>query len=138
LKDRAIRRRQRRGLAKALKKLHARVTSGRLKKRDKIVEAVGRLKERFPKARGFVTVTVREGRGSLSYVWNVAKFRAALARDGAYLLRSNQAGWSAQEFWKRTSNSRWSNAPSVSSRASYCYGRSGTITAAAPRRTSAS
>ena len=24
----------------------------------------------------------------------------ALARDGAYLLRSNQAGWSAQEFWE--------------------------------------
>jgi hypothetical protein len=30
----------------------------------------------------------------------VAKFKAALARDGAYLLRSNQAGWSAQEFWE--------------------------------------
>jgi Transposase DDE domain len=100
LKERAIRRRQRRGLAKALKKLHARVTSGRLKKRDKIVEAVGRLKERFPKARGFVTITVRAGRGSLGSVWHVAKFRAALARDGAYLLRSNQAGWSAQEFWE--------------------------------------
>ena len=100
LKERAIRRRQRRGLAKALQKLHARVACGRLKKRDKIIEAVGRLKERFPKARAFVTITVREGRGSLSYVWNVVKFREALARDGAYLLRSNQAGWSAQEFWE--------------------------------------
>ncbi len=29
-----------------------------------------------------------------------AKFRAALARDGAYVLRSNQAGWSAQQFWE--------------------------------------
>ncbi len=37
---------------------------------------------------------------SLSYTWNVVKFRAALVRDGAYLLRSNQAGWSAQEFWE--------------------------------------
>jgi len=100
LKERAIRRRQRRGLAKALKKLHARVSAGRLKQRDKIVEAVGRLKERFPKARAFVTITVRPGRGSLSYGWNVAKFREALARDGAYLLRSNQAGWSAQELWE--------------------------------------
>ncbi len=26
--------------------------------------------------------------------------RQALARDGAYLLRSNQAGWSAQQFWE--------------------------------------
>jgi transposase len=100
LKERAIRRRQRRGLAKALKKLHVRVAAGRLKKRDKIVEAVGRLKERFPKARGFVTITVSDKAVSLSYVWNVVKFREALLRDGAYLLRSNQAGWSAQEFWE--------------------------------------
>jgi transposase len=99
-KERAMRRRQRRGLAKALKALQRRVAQGRLKKRDKIVEAVGRLKERFPKARGFVTITVCDIPMSLTYVWNSAKFRDALARDGAYLLRSNQAGWSAQEFWE--------------------------------------
>src|SRR5260370_32772226 len=44
-KERAIRRRQRRGLAKALKKLHARIAQARLKKRDKILETIGRLKE---------------------------------------------------------------------------------------------
>ena len=37
---------------------------------------------------------------SLRYVWNVIKFREALPRDGAYLLRSNQAGWSGHEFWE--------------------------------------
>jgi hypothetical protein len=100
LKERAIRRRQRRGLAKALKKLRVRVDAGRLKKRDKIVEVVGRLKERFPKARGFVTITVSDNHVSLKYEWNIIKFREALQRDGAYLLRSNQAGWSAQEFWE--------------------------------------
>jgi DDE family transposase len=99
-KERAIRRKQRRGLAHALKKLLARVSAGRLKQRDKILEAVGRLKERFPKARAFVTITVSVRPVSLSYLWNVAKFRDALTRDGAYLLRSNQAGWSAQEFWE--------------------------------------
>jgi transposase len=99
-KERAIRRRQRRGLATALKKLLARVAKGRLKKRDKILEAVGRLKERFPKARAFVTISVSDRPVSLTYTWNVAKFKDALARDGAYLLRSNQAGWSAQEFWE--------------------------------------
>jgi hypothetical protein len=99
-KERAIRRKQRRGLAHALKKLLARVSAGRVKQRDKILEAVGRLKERFPKARAFVTITVSVRPVSLSYVWNVAKFRDALTRDGAYLLRSNQAGWSAQEFWE--------------------------------------
>lgn len=99
-KERAIRRRQRRGLAQALKKLLVRVSKGRLKQRDKILEAVGRLKERFPKSRGFVTITVSVRPVSLSYVWNIAKFKDALARDGAYLLRSNQAGWSPQEFWE--------------------------------------
>lgn len=99
-KERAMRRKQRRGLAQALKKLHARVAAGRLKKRDKILEAVGRLKERFPKARAFVTIKVSDRPMSLSYIWKVAAFRDALARDGAYLLRSNQAGWSAQEFWQ--------------------------------------
>lgn len=99
-KERAIRRRQRRGLAKDLKKLQARVAKGRLKNRDKIAEAVGKLKERYPKARGFVDITIRDSPMSLVYTWKKEKFKAALARDGAYLLRSNQAGWSAEQFWE--------------------------------------
>ena len=99
-KERAMRRRQRRGLAQALKKLYARVSTGRLKKRDKILEAIGRLKERFPKAHPFVTIRVGVTHREFTYVWNVVKFKDALLRDGAYLLRSNQAGWSAQEFWE--------------------------------------
>jgi hypothetical protein len=99
-KERAIRRRQRRGLAKALKKLYLRVGKGRLKKRDKILEAVGRFKERFPKAHPFVAIHVGSTHREFTCAWNVAKFKDALRRDGAYLLRSNQAGWSAQEFWE--------------------------------------
>ena len=99
-KERAMRRRQRRGLAKALKKLFARVSKGRLQQRDKILEAVGRLKERFPKAQPFVTIRVGATHREFTYAWNVVKFKDALHRDGAYLLRSNQAGWSAQEFWE--------------------------------------
>jgi transposase len=99
-KERAIRRRQRRALAKGLKKLQARVACGRLKKRDKIHEAIGRLTGRYPKARRFVKITVSDKPVSVNCTWKVAKFKDALARDGAYLLRSNQAGWSAQEFWE--------------------------------------
>jgi transposase len=99
-KERAIRRRQRRALAKGLKKLQARVARGRLKKRDKIHEAIGRLSGRYPKARSFVKISVSEMHVSVTYTWKVATFKNALARDGAYLLRSNQAGWSAQEFWE--------------------------------------
>jgi transposase len=99
-KERAIRRRQRRGLARDLKKLHSRVAKGRLKKRDKIAEAIGKLKERYPKARGFVDIKLSDKTTSLTCTWKLAKFKAALARDGAYLLRSNQGGWSALEFWE--------------------------------------
>jgi transposase len=100
-KERAIRRRQRRGLAQALKRLRQRIEAGRLKDRDKIVERIGRLKERFPKACAFVTITVsKKQRAQLAWSWKRAKFKAALAADGVYLLRSNQAGWSAQEFWQ--------------------------------------
>lgn len=99
-KERAIRRKQRRGLAWALKKLQQRVRTGRIKDRDKILEAIGRLKERFPKAHPFVTIKVSDRPMSVKCTWLVEKFRDALARDGAYLLRSNQEGWSAQEFWE--------------------------------------
>jgi transposase len=100
-KERAIRRRQRRGLATDLKKLGALVDAGKLKKRDKILERVGRLKERYPKARGFVQINVKATKQpQLEWTWDQAKYRQALATDGAYLLRSNQPGWTAAEFWE--------------------------------------
>jgi transposase len=100
-KERAMRRRQRRGLAQALQKLQAQIAAGRLKKRDKVLERVGRLKARYPKGCPFVTITVASrGRPQVTWSWKVEKFKAALAADGAYLLRSNHSGWSAQEFWE--------------------------------------
>jgi hypothetical protein len=99
-KERAIRRKQRRGLALALRKLQARVAKGRLKKGDKISEAIGRLKGRFPKAVPFATVAVTSTPPSVVVEWQVAKFKDALRRDGAYLLRSNQEGWTAEVFWE--------------------------------------
>jgi hypothetical protein len=100
-KERAIRRGQRRGLARALAKLQKRIEDGRLKNRDKILESIGRLKGRFPKACPFVTITVAKTKAAqLQWTWLREKFRGALAADGAYLLRSNQGGWSATEFWE--------------------------------------
>ena len=100
-KERAIRRRQRRGLARDLKKLCDLIDKGKLKKRDKILERVGRLKGRFPKARPFLTANVTTAkRPRLEWSWDRAKYKQALAADGAYLLRSNQPGWTAREFWE--------------------------------------
>ena len=100
-KERAIRRHRRRGLARGLAKLRKRIADGRLKDRDKILESLGGLKSRFPKARQFVRISVAKSNpATLSWTWDRPKFRAALACDGAYLLRSNQDGWSTEEFWQ--------------------------------------
>ena len=99
-KERAIRRRQRRGLAVALQRLQQQITSGRLKNRDKILERVGRLKERFPKARPFVTITVSDNPCRLQWTWDIPKFKAALAGDGVSLMQTNQDGWAPSEFWE--------------------------------------
>ena len=99
-KERAIRRKQRRGLVLALRKLQARVAKGRLKKRDRVLEAIGRLQGRFPKAVRFARVSVTAAPLSVVVDWQVAKFKDALRRDGAYLLRSNQDGWTAEVFWE--------------------------------------
>src|SRR5216683_1772994 len=100
-KERAIRRRQRRGLAKDLRKLQTRLAKGKLKNRDKILQCVGRLQERYPKARIFVTILVTKGqKPALQGTWQVDEFRAALAADGVYVLQSNRSGWTAQELWE--------------------------------------
>ena len=84
-----------------LRQLQQTVATGRLKSRDKILERIGRLKGKYPKATPFVNLSVsRRTRVKLDVSWDKDKFRTALARDGVYLLRSNQTGWSTTEFWE--------------------------------------
>jgi len=98
-----MRKRQLLGLHRDLRKLAHTVAAGRLKNADKAVERVGRLRERWPAASRFVSVTVdRDASGqatAVSWHYSKSKLRAALARDGAYLLLSDQAEWSGQQLW---------------------------------------
>ena len=99
-KERAIRRRQHRGLARDLKKLCDLIDKGKLKKRDKILERVGRLGP-FPQGPPFPDGQRDNGEtAQLEWSWDRAKYKQALAADGAYLLRSNEPGWTAREFWE--------------------------------------
>jgi len=69
--------------------------------RDKILERGGRLKERYPKARGFAQIIVTATKQPrLEWTWDQAKYRQTLATDGDHLLRSNQPGWTAAESWE--------------------------------------
>lgn len=100
-KERAMRRRQLLGLHRALKRLGGRVGQGRLRQRDIVVEQVGRLKERFPRAAKLARITIaRQGRPQVAWKWKTDAIRAALVQDGAYLLKSNYHGWSAEDFWE--------------------------------------
>jgi transposase len=102
-KERAIRGRQLLGWHRDLMKLMARVSKGKLKDADKVREQIGRLRERWPKAARFAKVAVEhdaDGRAiRVKGAYDQAKLRAALARDGAYLLLSDQTQWTAEQLW---------------------------------------
>ena len=102
-KERAIRRRQLLGLHGELKRLSANVSAGRLKDSDKVQQRLGRLAERWPMAWRFVHVEVeRDTNGRairVRWTYRREKLRAALARDGAYLLLSDRADWTAEQLW---------------------------------------
>jgi hypothetical protein len=97
--ERAMRRRQTHGLRDSLRKLQKRVQAGRLKQRDKIVEQVGRMKGRFPRAARLVSIDVSTT-GAVTWRWKVDELRAAFSRDGAYLLQSNFREWTPEQFWE--------------------------------------
>ena len=103
LKERAIRRRQLLGWHADLKKLAARVSNGHLKNADKVMEQVGRLRERWPAASKFASVVVSrdDGGNARRVTWRYDRpmLRAALGRDGAYLLLSDQTDWTAEQLW---------------------------------------
>jgi transposase len=102
-KERAIRRRQLLGCYRQITTLAAQVAAGRLRKADKVLERVGRLRERWPRASRFLRVEVlRATDGQASQVrwhWDQQTLRVALARDGAYLLLSDRAEWTAEQLW---------------------------------------
>ena len=102
-KERAIRRRQLLGLHRELKGLSQSVSAGRLKNADKVQQRLGRLAERWPMAWRFVQVEVeRSAAGQAAgvrWTYRQERLRAALARDGAYLLLSDQADWTPEQLW---------------------------------------
>lgn len=102
-KEQAIRRRQLLGLHGELKKLSANVSAGRLKDSDKVQRRLGRLSERWPMAWRFVQVELERDAGHrairVRWTYRKERLRAAMARDGAYLLLSDRADWTAEQLW---------------------------------------
>ena len=99
-KDKAIRNKQEQRLLADLRKLEKRVSSGRLKEVSKIHEAIGRLKERYPRVSRYYEMTV-EANNSL-FVWreDLEKKARATQLDGAYLLKTDRDDLTAEEIWR--------------------------------------
>ena len=102
-KEKAIRRRFSERLEQALGRLHQRVAQGRLKDRTKIQQALASLRARHPRVADLYQMSVVEREGTLHVEWQLMEERRAwrAAREGAYLLRTNLAGESAEELWNK-------------------------------------
>jgi transposase len=98
-KDRAIREKQEKRLRKDLEGLQKRIDSGALKTSKKVYEAIGRLKERYPRVGRYWLMDYDEKGGKLKFEQDSAKRRIAEQVDGAYVLRTDRKDLSDQEVW---------------------------------------
>ena len=98
-KDRAIRQKQEGRFLADLDRLERRIGNGRLKRVLAIGEAIGRLKERYPRVARYYTITYDPSTGKLGHEANAEKKAKAELLDGGYLLRTDRTDLSAREAW---------------------------------------
>jgi len=95
-KERAMRRRQLKGLWKRLEKLQAMKL-----KRDALLRKLGAALHNYPVAARLVDTTVPSKKSKLTFALRKDKLRQARKREGRYLLRTNiTRGRTAEELWQ--------------------------------------
>jgi len=95
-KERAMRRRQLKGLWHRLKKLQ-----GMKLKRDELLKKLGAALHEYPTAARLIDTTVAPQTAALAFTLRKDKLRQTRKREGRYLLRSNiTAGRTAEELWQ--------------------------------------
>ena len=99
-KDKAIREKQERRYLADLEKLKNRVSSGRLVKPEKIGEAIGRLKERYPRVARYYRVEYDSSSKSFSAELIGEKLAKAEGLDGSHLLKTDRTDLSAEQAWR--------------------------------------
>src|SRR5271157_970752 len=99
-KDRAIREKQEQRLQHDLQGLQTRVEKGHLKQTGKIYEAIGRLKERYPRVARYYRIEYdAQGKG-FSWQEDIAKKAIAEKLDGGYVLKTDRQDMTADEIWR--------------------------------------
>jgi transposase len=98
-KDRAIRLKHEKRMRADLDALAARISSGRLKKEPAIHEAIGRIKERYPRVARYFTVHYDASAHELTHADNNEKKTIAENLDGSYILKTDRTDLDANEAW---------------------------------------
>jgi transposase len=99
-KDRAIRDKHEQRLLADLHTLQARVAQGRLRDAARIQEAIGRLKERYPRVARYYAITYDAAPPTLRWTEQTEKKTAARALDGTYLLKTDRQDLADDEVWR--------------------------------------
>jgi transposase len=99
-KDRAIREKHEQRFLGDLTKLQARVTTGRLREEAKVHEAIGRLKERYPRVARYYAITYDPAAPTVTWALHDDKKTTAAQLDGGYLLKTDRPDLRDEEIWR--------------------------------------
>lgn len=99
-KDRAIREKHEQRLQQDLAALQTRLQKGHLKQTEKIYEAIGRLKERYPRVARYYRIEYDADGKSFSWQQDIAKKAIAEKLDGGYVLKTDRQDMTADEIWR--------------------------------------
>ena len=99
-KDRAIRERHEQRLLADLRKLHRRVATGKLTDAAKVHQAIGRLKERYPRVARYYVIGYDAATVSMTWAEDAEKKAVATRLDGGYLLKTDRQDLTDEEIWR--------------------------------------
>ena len=99
-KDRAIREAHEQKLIGDVVRLKKRIEKGRLKKTEKIHQAMGRLKERYPRVARYYRMEYDAEQKVLSCNEDAEKKAVAEKLDGSYVLKTDRQDLTADEIWR--------------------------------------
>jgi len=99
-KDRAIRDTHEQRFLADLRKLQARVATGRLRAEAKVHEAIGRLKERYPRVARYYAIAHDPATRAVTWQEHADKKAKATRLDGAYVLKTDRQDLTDAEIWR--------------------------------------
>lgn len=99
-KDRAIREKQEERFLKDVEKLQRRIEKGQCKRVDRIHQAIGRLKERYPRVARYYEIEYQADSRRLLRQMNNERKAIAEKLDGGYVLKTDRRDMTDEEIWR--------------------------------------